>query len=156
MKINSKPLPKKQTKDYRNIIIDRLKKSKHSEDNKKSMIHSLKTQCTPNEKTQDFSERFFEDFDISCRVKYRPVDLKEQRKPIKRCLYLELREIWEKEKKNIEERSMRKRCITEDSYNKSQLSRFPKNSNQPENIESKTNSHSSCKNKRVHTSQPRT
>ena len=94
MKLNNKSTTNKQGKDYKHIIIDRLKKNSQQEDNKKSLINRLKTQCTPNDKTQDLSERFFEEFDLNCKVKYRPVEMKEGRKPLKRCLYLELRDIW--------------------------------------------------------------
>ena len=137
MKASSKNLTKKPPKDYKNIIIDRLKKNSYQEDNKKSILNSLKTQCTPNDKTQDLSERFFEEFDLNCKVKYKPVEVKQGRKPLTRCLYLELRDIWEKGlKENGNANVRKKRCTTEDHGGHSNLHRYPaaeKNSNSKKN-----------------------
>lgn len=141
MKQSNRELTKKPPKDYKNIIIDRLKKNSYQEDNKKSMQHSLKTQCTPNDKTQDFSERFFEEFDLNCKVRYKPVEAKENRKPLTRCLYLELKDIWEKElKENDSGNVRRKRCTTEDHVSRSNIHRYAaaeKNSNSKKNLDNK-------------------
>jgi hypothetical protein len=60
----SKPIPQKYHYNrYKNIIIDRLANSNKTTAKKNvSNIHSIKTQCTPNDKTQNVYEKIFEDF----------------------------------------------------------------------------------------------
>ncbi len=49
---------------YKEIIMERLSTQGNSNTNKKnnSQIYSVKAQCTPNDTTQDASEKVFEDF----------------------------------------------------------------------------------------------
>ena len=50
---------------YKNIIIERLSNANNksiSNSNNHSKIHHLKTQCTPNDKTQNIHENILKDF----------------------------------------------------------------------------------------------
>lgn len=73
----SKPHPTKTLQNkYKNIIMERLATNQQNTGKKNhSQIHSLKTQCTPNDKTQDIYEKIFEDFDSSYKSKYKPIIL---------------------------------------------------------------------------------
>ena len=69
-----------------------------------SRIHSLKTQCTPNDKTQDFCEKIFDDFEVNFKQKYRPIIIKSKTKPIGRCLYPELIELKNKSETKLKQK----------------------------------------------------
>jgi hypothetical protein len=48
---------------YKNIIIERLSNvNNKNNSNNNSKIHNLKTQCTPNDKTQNMHESLLKDF----------------------------------------------------------------------------------------------
>ena len=65
--------------------------------------------------------------------------MKGVRKPLKRCLYLELRDLWEKGvKKNDNGSNCRKRCTTEDAGGRNHGN--DRNSNMKKNMECKDSS----------------
>ena len=84
-------LTKNTHNKYKAIIMEKLAQNDSTAAKKNnSHIHSLKTQCTPNDKTQDFCQKLFEDFQTNFQVKYKPVIVPSKPKPIRRCLYIEL------------------------------------------------------------------
>ncbi len=87
-------LTKNTHNKYKAIIMDKLAHNDSTAGKKNhSHIHSLKTQCTPNDRTQDFCQRLFEDFQSNFQVKYKPILLPNKPKPVRRCLYPELLEL---------------------------------------------------------------
>lgn len=75
---------------YKDIILQRLSHNAHSQHKNNSRINSVKTQCTPNEKSLDMCERYFECLNLNFAVKYKPVSLEAKPKSSVRCLYTEL------------------------------------------------------------------
>lgn len=75
---------------YKDIILQRLNQNARSQHKSNSRINSVKTQCTPNEKSLDMCERYFEYMNLNFAVKYKPVPAEAKPKSAVRCLYTEL------------------------------------------------------------------
>lgn len=82
---------KKSSSKYKTLIMERLSSQTPAQSKKEHYhIHNLKTQCTPNDLTQDEGEKVIDDFDSCFKVQYQPVILGQKPKHLGRCLYPEL------------------------------------------------------------------
>lgn len=65
---------KQTSQGYKKLIMDRISSQTPAQNKKaKNLNNTLKTQCTPNDQTQDFSERMIDDFESNFKVQYRAV-----------------------------------------------------------------------------------